>query len=711
MSYGLSFLLGQRAASVTDVRSWLEKRERYTLRDGRAAYENPATGARFELVLDFVDVGYAPVTVAFERAEPEACTREAGDEIAALVSAFDLTVDDPHEGGMGEGPFSTDGLLRGLHAQAAALRERLEAMAQGRGAVTLAAVFQPEEDRETAVEIGERVLRVSKAGASLTTNDLGAPTADDRIAVARAFLDADAPTFAGVGGLALPLPGEYPRAGLRVRLGAMSRSMVASAEQLDAQPTLRRALDVVYGLARRFGVQSVPPPSSAASAAYAAYAEDAEPPPTEVMPGLATAPGDAEATRPAGDAGGGLGAEQSTALALFLANHPSQVVDVELLNDDGSMSAGYYASRVRLSDPILITLSRRDAPNVSVELDARALSHLLRVRVMLEREVATFGLEEDGPPTLPLLIQPTAAFPGGNSHASLPVGPAPVIVMPAAPPSPVISTQAPPAVLTPSARAYTVVDPEPPSLARPSPPPFTPIVELANRRLPMSAVLRGLAEHRELWVVATTGEDGTVVPGTFLVDGLETLPVFTSEGSLEAFLARWGRRVPSLSGMPGTRLFARMAPSVAIVHVDPELPLSLAIKGRELAALRAYASTIVVERLLAHPDDPAFASTLLAYDRYRVPLLPSPGGSHRLVLVPGPNGEPLAAVATAEDCIEALFAARSDLRALATVHAMNGALLFGKLPEYRVAGMMWNPFGPGTRCVMPIAASAVVLRG
>ena len=40
------------------------------------------------------------------------------------------------------------------------------------------------------------------------------------------------------------------------------------------------------------------------------------------------------------------------------------------------------------------------------------------------------------------------------------------------------------------------------------------------------------------------------------------------------------------------RLFARMAPSVAIVHVDPELPLSLAIKGRELAMLRDRAIAV-----------------------------------------------------------------------------------------------------------------------
>lgn len=41
---------------------------------------------------------------------------EAAPEVAAFVSAFDLTIDDPQNDGMGEGPFSIDGFLRGWNA-------------------------------------------------------------------------------------------------------------------------------------------------------------------------------------------------------------------------------------------------------------------------------------------------------------------------------------------------------------------------------------------------------------------------------------------------------------------------------------------------------------------------------------------------------------------------------------------------------------------
>lgn len=513
------------------------------------------------------------------------------------------------------------------------LQGELEAAARGEKLLEISALFVPERELEISVTVHRTVHRIEKRKKDHTVVELGEPSTEDRQAIARAVLAA----WSKDGFPHLAFPRTWPRAGLSVHFdGGAARQVLGTVEDFDANPALSAARNAIYALARRFtgSTSGAPPPP--ASVAPPRPASVAPPPP--VAP-----PAASPAHAP-------LAADVALAMGLFLANHTNQVSDMEILHTDGTISSGWYASRVQLGEHVAITLSHHpSAPGPARQDVALDPSRVAGVRVWVGNAPTVFG-------------------------------------------------EAPPARTAPSV---------PP--ARPALSPYPPLMELANHRTTTAAVLRALAEHRGLWVLGVPLPSGGHVPRTFHVDGREVLPVFTSEASFDAFVARWGAPPIAIRDNHGSALFGRMPPSIATVHVDPEVAMSLAIKESELGALRAVAQAVAVERLLERPDDPAFGATLRGYDGFRVPLVRAADGSHRLLIVQGPAGEPLAAVLTAEDCVAPLLATRPDVAAQVSVTTMNGVTLFGQLPGYRVPGIAWNPAGPGARVAMPIVVCSRVM--
>jgi hypothetical protein len=113
MSYDLYFR-SARAVSIDDLRGYFEEQDNFTVSDDRAHYENEATGVYFGF--DFMkEPSAARVPLAFNinYFRPHVFGLEAEPVLTDLVEAFELDIDDPQSEGMGQGPYSAEGFLRG----------------------------------------------------------------------------------------------------------------------------------------------------------------------------------------------------------------------------------------------------------------------------------------------------------------------------------------------------------------------------------------------------------------------------------------------------------------------------------------------------------------------------------------------------------------------------------------------------------------------
>jgi hypothetical protein len=95
----------------SDVLDWLGEREHYGVSDTQAAYHNENTGVYF--TFDQADDGLAFNLNYFR---PHVFGLEAEREVTALVEKFRPEIEDPQSEGMGEGPYSPEGFLRGWNA-------------------------------------------------------------------------------------------------------------------------------------------------------------------------------------------------------------------------------------------------------------------------------------------------------------------------------------------------------------------------------------------------------------------------------------------------------------------------------------------------------------------------------------------------------------------------------------------------------------------
>lgn len=114
MSYDLFLKSDASTLTADEFGAYFNTRPNYTVNNGQAFYENEDTGVYFSF-------DYAPDeagTVAFNLNyfRPHFFGLEAAPEVAAFVSALDLTIHDPQTDGMGDGPFTIEGFLRGWNA-------------------------------------------------------------------------------------------------------------------------------------------------------------------------------------------------------------------------------------------------------------------------------------------------------------------------------------------------------------------------------------------------------------------------------------------------------------------------------------------------------------------------------------------------------------------------------------------------------------------
>lgn len=133
MSYDLFFRTraGRPPLTAEAFEAWFQGRPHYTVSGGEALYENESTGVYFSF--NFASEDEVEEEAEQEDAEEEPLPRldaafnlnyhrphvfalEAEPEVAAFIAHFELEVEDPQNSGMGSGPYSREGFLRGWNA-------------------------------------------------------------------------------------------------------------------------------------------------------------------------------------------------------------------------------------------------------------------------------------------------------------------------------------------------------------------------------------------------------------------------------------------------------------------------------------------------------------------------------------------------------------------------------------------------------------------
>lgn len=115
MSYDLYFR-SDAPPSPQEVRDYFSGRAHYEVRPTQAWYENPTTGVYFSFGFDEGEGGGLALSFNLNYNRPSFFGLAAEPEVATFIAHFNLGIDDPQSDGMGDGPYSREGFLRGWDA-------------------------------------------------------------------------------------------------------------------------------------------------------------------------------------------------------------------------------------------------------------------------------------------------------------------------------------------------------------------------------------------------------------------------------------------------------------------------------------------------------------------------------------------------------------------------------------------------------------------
>lgn len=143
----------------------------------------------------------------------------------------------------------------------------------------------------------------------------------------------------------------------------------------------------------------------------------------------------------------------------------------------------------------------------------------------------------------------------------------------------------------------------------------------------------------------------------------------------------------------GDALGSLRGTDVAVV-IEPQSPYEVAIRGDHLDSLPGLAQAAIIEAMLVDGRPLDFA-LLRDWKRWQVVFFEDPSRGPQLALTADADGRPLAAVFTAEDCVEAFMGhLPAERRPQARHRAMMGAQLFSQLVYMPVEGVAFNAAGP-----------------
>lgn len=231
-----------------------------------------------------------------------------------------------------------------------------------------------------------------------------------------------------------------------------------------------------------------------------------------------------------------------------------------------------------------------------------------------------------------------------------------------------------------------------------------------------SMLLRSLMSHKK-WMIeveppeqSASGERSQPkVKVQVGEDGKRSVRLFSDEQAAKDYMVKHGRDALSehLIEAPGFAAFSVLNPELDFVVINPESNPELRYEKEQIPMLRAWASAVEIERVLATLDDSPEAFARIkrhpAFFLVTSSVTSSLGNHESLVMAPDDEGRKLAAVFTAEDCCEAFVAAASAaLQTAPKVKPVSGVQMCKLLSETKADGVVFNCLGP----VHPYAFSA-----
>lgn len=208
------------------------------------------------------------------------------------------------------------------------------------------------------------------------------------------------------------------------------------------------------------------------------------------------------------------------------------------------------------------------------------------------------------------------------------------------------------------------------------------IVAEGNRQISGAEMLRGMLEHEPWWMATMQGA------------GIHGVMFFPTR---EAYDAAVRERKPGTFGeiRPVARIdeeIAAFGDDVQVVMFDSGAGLTRGLDGEGLAALRAMARGVGIERAIR---DGRYAD-LRRYDRYFVAYFGVLGEGHQVICLPTEHGSMIAAF-TAEDAVDRFVASGTEAdRARVKFVGVDGETLFGKAAPAMAQGVIVNIAGPRT---------------
>ena len=206
-------------------------------------------------------------------------------------------------------------------------------------------------------------------------------------------------------------------------------------------------------------------------------------------------------------------------------------------------------------------------------------------------------------------------------------------------------------------------------------------------RIGYRELLRGLIAHKS-WIIPATKQDDQYHPSLFQHNGQTFLTVY-SHPSLAP------KNMDTIT-VDGIWLFSELPTNIHSLVIDAQSEHALQFTAEKFAELRTWSLAIQFEQRIDMPQlEAPILEHILQYEGYCVPLVDSEGGTQHIALAPDQEGRKLAAVFTAEDCLDIFIQhAGSSLGEKVRIDQHKGETLLPYLFSLPIDGIVLNCYGP-----------------
>jgi hypothetical protein len=212
-----------------------------------------------------------------------------------------------------------------------------------------------------------------------------------------------------------------------------------------------------------------------------------------------------------------------------------------------------------------------------------------------------------------------------------------------------------------------------------------------NGELQFRPLLRELIGHNG-WIIPASEEDEER-PVLWRMDGKLWLLAFSSDETFKEYLD--DESASRAQTVDGRWLFSSLSPPIDGVVLDAGKTHGTQFDSEKFDYLRIWAQGLKVERILSGAAGEDGFPFLREFEGYRLPVVQSESGKAHIALAPDAQGRKLAAVFTAEDCLEAFLKdAQGAYGEGLLVDTLDGAKLFEQLKALPLDGVVFNCSGP-----------------